>query len=355
MLILGLGVALVAAVVVAILISKLFSYATFLQQELLQPIKVTLEDFESLNPPKVPSILDPPAKSLSIIVPAYNEEERLSATLDEAISFLQRKRNRLGPHFTYEIIVVDDGSKDNTRRVAAEYVKKYGFDAVRVLRVSSNRGKGHAVKRGMQCARGELLLFMDADGATRMSDLDTLEEALSKVTKPSSSSITGSTSAGGSLGAAFGSRAHLEQAAAAKRSRLRNFLTWGFHMLVMLVAGGRIRDTQCGFKLFTRQAAGLVYSNQRLQRWCFDVELLYLADQFGIPVTEVSVNWTEMPGSKIRFTSILHMAFELLVLKVMYQVLGLWRVYSDAELRQLAGGAGGPAASKAGPAGAAAK
>ena len=217
----------------------------------------------------------------------------------------------------------------------------------------------------------------------------------------------------------FGSRAHLEKAAAAQRSKLRNFLTWGFHLLVTLVAGGRIRDTQCGFKvlvhpvcgclllpmfaveisehpthasrvgvqIFTRQAAAVIFGNQRLQRWCFDVELLFLAEQvqynllsfltptcpsalrhgvvsplqFEVPVTEVSVHWTEMAGSKIRFTSILHMAFELLSIKVCailafaslnglptittyfplpllqlsYQVLGIWRVYAARELQIL--------------------
>ncbi|KAG1656832.1 hypothetical protein FOA52_006287, partial [Chlamydomonas sp. UWO 241] len=293
------------ATAVNFLVTAVIKFAQRLQSDLGAPIKVTLEDFASLSPPPAPSVFSPATKSLSIVVPAYNEEDRLAATLDETISYLQQRRNKQGPHFTYEIIVVDDGSKDGTVRVASKYVERHGFDAVRVLRVSKNCGKGHAVRRGMCIARGEALLLMDADGATRVSDLGLLEDALSKVQRastagepPSPSPPTASSSAPllphspPLLGCAFGSRAHLQRAAMARRSRLRNFLTQGFHACVTLVAGARIRDTQCGFKLFTRAAAATLFGNQRLQRWCFDVELLYLAEQLDIPVAEVPVHWT---------------------------------------------------------------
>ena len=139
--------------------------------------------------PKPPSLYDPATKSLSLIIPAYNEEERLGSTLDEVLSYLMTRRNRIGPHFTYEVIIMDDGSRDGTVRVASGYVKKHGFDAVRVLKAISNRGKGHSVKRAMMIARGERMLLLDADGATRLSDLEKLEEELSKIeTIPSSSS-----------------------------------------------------------------------------------------------------------------------------------------------------------------------
>ncbi|GAX81411.1 hypothetical protein CEUSTIGMA_g8841.t1 [Chlamydomonas eustigma] len=310
-----------------ILLTSIINFATRLQLSLERPIPVTLEDFESLSPPASPSIQDPSSKSLSIIIPAFNEQDRLGATLDEAMNYLQQRRNVSGPHFTYEVIVVDDGSRDETVRLAAGYVQRYGFDAVRVLKSSRNMGKGHAVRRGCLCSRGEVVLFMDADGATRISDLEKLECALRKLTEEKSAETH--------QGVVFGSRSHLERAAMAQRSALRNILTKGFHLLVTLVAGSKIRDTQCGFKLFSRKAALLLFGNQRLQRWCFDVELLHLAEQFEIPVSEVSVRWTEMPGSKIRFTSILHMAFELLTIKICYQVLGLWKVYSEPELREL--------------------
>jgi len=288
--------------------------------------------------------LSEPTKTLSIIVPAYNEEDRLPATLDETLNYLQWRRNKQGPDFTYEIIIVDDGSKDNTPGVAFEYVKKHGVDAVRLLRLPQNRGKGMAVREGMMVARGALCLFMDADGATEVRDMELLEAALKKAELPTfgRSKVNGpacktrAADPRGALGMAVGSRAHLEKSAVAKRTWLRNFLMHGFHMLVTFVAGHAVKDTQCGFKMFTRRAAASIYSNQRLQRWCFDVELIYLAQRLGVPITEVQVNWTEMPGSKIRFTSIIHMAFELLTLKVAYQLLRVWRVYEEGDVRTAA-------------------
>ncbi|GFR53161.1 hypothetical protein Agub_g15884 [Astrephomene gubernaculifera] len=346
---------LIGLLVAGYALGKVINLVTLITKEFTEPIVCTLEDPDSTAPVPCPSIFDAPTKALSCIVPAYNEEDRLSSTLDEALAYLQRRRDRQGPQFTYEVIIVDDGSTDGTARVAQGYVRRYGLDTVRLLRVSSNRGKGHAVKRGMLVSRGEYCLLMDADGATRFADLEKLEAGLERVMQPGfsrsprpspsaapttatspSSASSGGPSQQGPLGVAYGSRAHLHKDAIVKRSRLRNFLTRGFHVLVYLVAGGRVRDTQCGFKLFTRRSAAILFSNQRLQRWCFDVELLYLAEQLGIPVTEVFVNWTEIPGSKIRFTSIILMALELAVLKIAYQVMGSWAIHSEVMLAKKA-------------------
>ena len=123
----------------------------------MSPKTVLLEDFESIEPvrqnspchasassphflpmqPKLPSIFDPATKTISFIIPAFNEEDRLGSTLDEVLSYLMSRRNRIGPHFTYEVIIVDDGSRDGTVRVASGFVKKHGFDAVRVLKVKA--------------------------------------------------------------------------------------------------------------------------------------------------------------------------------------------------------------------------
>lgn len=131
---------------------------------------------------------------------------------------------------------------------------------------------------------------------------------------------------GSKLGTSFGSRAHLEKAALAKRAFHRNILTHGFHLLVSLVVGNKIKDTQCGFKLFTRRTAALLFSNMRLQRYCFDVELIHIAQQLKIPVGEVHVRWTEVPGSKVKFHHIIQMAWELLLIKVGYSPLGNWDI-----------------------------
>ena len=191
------------------------------------------------------------------------------------ISYLDRRRDRTGPSFTYEVVIVDDGSADGTARVAFAAARARGADAVRVLRLPRNRGKGAAVRAGAFVARGERLLMMDADGATRVADLDRLDAALTDATTtkpPASASPGAAASSSPPLGAALGSRAHLAAGVSATRSAHRNFLMKGFHALVVAVAGPAVADTQCGFKLFTRRAARLLFGNQRLQRWCFDGE-----------------------------------------------------------------------------------
>lgn len=189
-------------------------------------------------------------------------------------SYLDRRRDRTGPSFTYEVVIVDDGSADGTARVAFSAARARGADAVRVLRLPRNRGKGAAVRAGAFVARGERLLMMDADGATRVADLDRLDAALTEATtkKPSPQSPGTAATSTLPLGAALGSRAHLAAGVSATRSAHRNFLMKGFHALVVAVAGPAVADTQCGFKLFTRRAARLLFGNQRLQRWCFDGE-----------------------------------------------------------------------------------
>lgn len=138
-------------------------------------------------------------------------------------------------------------------------------------------------------------------------------------------------SIGSKLGACFGSRAHLEKEALARRSFHRNILTHGFHLLVSFVVGNKIKDTQCGFKLFTRRSAALMFSNMRMQRYCFDVELIHVAQQLKIPIGEVHVRWTEVPGSKVKFRHIIQMAWELVLIKVGYSSFCKWDI--DRECR----------------------
>jgi dolichyl-phosphate beta-glucosyltransferase len=196
----------------------------------------------------------------------------------------------------------------------------------------------------MLCARGQRLLMMDADGATKVSDLERLEAKLAEIssckeepissparTRNGKTGVAAKATSSSGLGFVLGSRADLQDAATAKRSAVRNFLMHGFHLLVMMVVGHQIRDTQCGFKLFSRSAAQQLYSNQRLQRWCFDVELVYLAQRLKVPMAEVQVNWTEIPGSKIRVTSMVHMAIELAMIRAGYSS-GMWKVRGPEEV-----------------------
>ncbi|KAJ8423064.1 hypothetical protein Cgig2_019834 [Carnegiea gigantea] len=285
------------------------------------------EDPNSLKPVPCPSIFDPAEKYISLIIPAYNEEHRLPGTLDETMNYLQKRRKK-DDSFTYEVVIVDDGSVDGTKTVAFDYIKKYKVDNVRVLLLGRNHGKGEAIRQGMLHSRGALLLMLDADGATKISDLEKLEDEIFAVAR---NELHFDNAAVGCLGisdipiVAFGSRAHLEEKALATRKWYRNFLMKGFHLVVLLAAGPGIRDTQCGFKMFTRAAARKLFRNVRLKRWCFDVELVYLCKWFRIPMIEISVTWTEIPGSKVTLLSIPNMLWELVLMSVGYRI-GMWKI-----------------------------
>ncbi|XP_017068501.2 dolichyl-phosphate beta-glucosyltransferase [Drosophila eugracilis] len=276
----------------------------------------TFLDPNSIKTFTFPSLEDTPSVELSVIVPAYNEEQRLPAMLDECLAFLEQK-SAGNPSFTYEVIVVSDGSQDATVSVALSYSKKHGAEKVRVLELIENRGKGGAVRMGILSARGRNLLFADADGATKFADYDKLEVALKQLASEWRDD-----------GIAIGSRAHLEDDAIATRSFFRTILMHGFHFLVWLFAVRSIRDTQCGFKLFSRTTARKLFTSLHVERWAFDVELLYLAEKLKVPMSEVAVRWTEIDGSKLTpFWSWLQMGRDLFMIWLRYLV-GAWRIAS---------------------------
>ncbi|KAM4796373.1 dolichyl-phosphate beta-glucosyltransferase [Rhinophrynus dorsalis] len=267
-----------------------------------------------------PSVHDHPTKDLSVVVPSYNEETRLPVMMDEALEFLEQRQKKR-PSFSYEVIVVDDGSKDKTSEVAMKYCKKYGSDKVRVLTLIKNRGKGGAVRMGVLVSRGKTILMADADGATKFADLENVEAGLEKL-KPWPDQMAIS----------CGSRAHLEQDSIAQRSVFRTFLMYGFHFLVWFLCVRGVKDTQCGFKLFTREAAARTFSALHVDRWAFDVELLYIAQCLKIPVAEVAVNWTEIEGSKlVPFWSWLQMGRDLLFIRLRY-LTGAWKIDTMGKL-----------------------
>ncbi|XP_063807920.1 dolichyl-phosphate beta-glucosyltransferase [Pseudophryne corroboree] len=267
-----------------------------------------------------PSIHDQPTKDLSVVVPAYNEEERLPVMMDEAVEYLEKKQKR-SPSFRYEVIVVDDGSSDKTTEVALKYANKYGSDKVRVLTLVKNRGKGGAVRMGVLVSRGKTILMADADGATKFADLENVEIGLNSL-KPWPENMAIS----------CGSRAHLKEESIAKRSIFRTFLMYGFHFLVWFLCVRGVKDTQCGFKLFTREAAARTFSALHVDRWAFDVELLYIAQCLKIPVAEVAVNWTEIEGSKlVPFWSWLQMGRDLLFIRLRY-LTGVWKLDTTGKL-----------------------
>ncbi|XP_067626255.1 dolichyl-phosphate beta-glucosyltransferase [Eurosta solidaginis] len=278
------------------------------EQHFLDPIAIKNVDF--------PTIENAPSVDLSVIVPAYNEEQRLPSMMEECLNFLEEKSKDAS--FTYEVIVVSDGSSDGTVSLALKYSKRFTANKLRVLELIDNRGKGGAVRLGMLSARGRYLLFADADGATKFSDYAKLEQSIRSVaTDWQSDAIV------------VGSRAHLEKEAIATRSFFRTFLMHGFHFLVWLFAVRSIRDTQCGFKLLTRSAAHKLFKNLHVERWAFDVELLYMAERLKIPISEVSVNWKEIEGSKLTpVWSWLQMGVDLFLIWFRYTI-GAWQLYDE--------------------------
>ncbi|SAL96122.1 hypothetical protein [Absidia glauca] len=264
---------------------------------------------------KTPSIFDPPSVSLSLIVPAFDESKRLPIMLNDTVDFLETRKKTNGS-FTYEVIIVDDGSRDNTIQAATDYARNRPTVDIRILALEKNRGKGGAVTQGMLCARGEQCLMVDADGATEFSDLANLEEKLESTVNEEG------------YGIAVGSRSHLVSTeAVVKRSFIRNFLMRAFHTLVYTLGIRGIEDTQCGFKLFTRKAAQLVFPNMHVERWIFDIECLMIAQSQKIPLVEVQVKWHEIDGSKVNLiTDSAQMARDLFLIRLNF-MLGFWKIH----------------------------
>ncbi|KAF6375916.1 ALG5 dolichyl-phosphate beta-glucosyltransferase [Rhinolophus ferrumequinum] len=277
-----LGVALAAAALI------LISFVAFITATEMPPLHQHEEERFFLNAKgqkeTLPSIRDSPTKQLSVVVPSYNEEKRLPVMMDEALGYLEERQ-------------------------------KYGSDKVRVITLVKNRGKGGAVRMGIFSSRGEKILMADADGATKFPDVEKLEKGLNDLQPwPDQMAI------------ACGSRAHLKEKSIAQRSYFRTLLMYGFHFLVWFLCVQGIRDTQCGFKLLTREAASRTFSSLHIERWAFDVELLYIAQFFKIPIAEIAVNWTEIEGSKlVPFWSWLQMGKDLLFIRLRY-LTGAWKL-----------------------------
>lgn len=253
-----------------------------------------------------PSVYGAAETELTVVVPAYNEEKRLPQMLDEAVGYLN---SRASAHsaFTYEVIVVDDGSSDGTAKAALSFVSSQTAERVRLLQLSRNRGKGAAVRAGVLAARGRFVLMADADAATRFADIEKLERAVA---------------VGASV--AIGSRTHLK-GTGKSRGLLRGLASVVFNMVVVYVGGVLgIGDTQCGFKLYSRAAACVAFGGQKLDRWAFDVENLFRCQQAGLLVVEVPVAWTEVPGSKLSVVkATINMFKDMLRMRYNY-VFGRW-------------------------------
>jgi glycosyltransferase involved in cell wall biosynthesis len=210
-------------------------------------------------------------RSISIIIPAYNEAQRLPGTMRKVREYLGRSAWDF-----VEIVVVDDGSRDGT----AEAARAAG---ARVLQNPGNRGKGYSVRHGMLEAKGEWVLFTDADLSAPIEELDKLWSAAARAQAQ----------------VAIGSRAVDRSLIGVRQPFLREASGRFFNLVVRLVTGLPFEDTQCGFKLFEARTAREIFGRQRLEGFGFDVEVLYIARRLGCRTVEVPVRWNDVAGTKV--------------------------------------------------------
>jgi dolichyl-phosphate beta-glucosyltransferase len=210
---------------------------------------------------------------LSIVIPSFNEELRLPATLTSIANYIRASGRAT------EVIVVDDGSRDQTAAVAALYTNH--IPGLRVLRNSENRGKGFSVRRGMLEARGRIVLFTDADLSAPIEEAEKLLAALAD------------------NDVAIGSRAVDRSLISVHQSRFRELAGIIFNVIVRLALRLPFVDTQCGFKAFRREPCRVIFEQQRIERFGFDPELLYLARHHGLQAVEIPVRWAHSPATKV--------------------------------------------------------
>ncbi len=210
----------------------------------------------------------------SIVIPAYNEGQRLGASLERILAYVGEQG------WDAEILVVNDGSRDQTAALAGEYAARH--PTVRLVENPGNRGKGYTVRHGMLEAQGEFRLFTDADLSAPIAEAGKLFAALR---------------AGAEV--AIGSRWLASETQTVRQPVYRQLFGRVFNLLLRLLLGLGFKDTQCGFKAFTRRAAQELFPRQQIERWAFDPELLYLARRLQLKTEEVPVEWAHDARSTI--------------------------------------------------------
>jgi dolichyl-phosphate beta-glucosyltransferase len=229
-------------------------------------------------------------KEISIVISAYNEEERIGDRLKEIILYLQRKK------YDYEIIIVDDGSKDKTVEIVKEFVGKN--KKIRLLKNEKNMGKGYGIKRGMLSARKNLILFTDSDKSTPMKELDKFEEYIPY------------------YDIVIGSRGLKESDVRIKQPFYKTIAgKIGNKLIIQLFLTPGIKDTQCGFKLFKKNAL-FVFEKQTIERWGFDFEVLFVAKKYGLRIKEVPVTWINDERTKFKFKDYFKSFWEVLKIRI---------------------------------------
>lgn len=210
----------------------------------------------------------------SLVIPAYNESNRIRPTLDEIIRYVQQQK------WDAEILVVDDGSRDDTAAIVREYSGWY--PQVQLIQNPGNRGKGFSVRNGMLHARGDICLFTDADLSSPITEAEKLFDAIH---------------AGADI--AIGSRWLRAEMQTERQPLYRQAFGRIFNVLLRLVLGLHFMDTQCGFKAFRREAAQQIFPKQKIERWGFDPEILFVARRLNLRTVEIPVLWAHSEGTRL--------------------------------------------------------
>ncbi len=216
----------------------------------------------------------------SIIIPCYNEAKLISSTLDQVENFFKSK------NWSFEIIVIDDGSTDQTAELASKF-------NIKLLKNEKNQGKGYSISRGVQASSGELILFTDADLSTPIEELEKLLLFIPE------------------YDIVIGSRAMADSQIEKSQPWYKEGLGKMGNLLIRLILGLKIKDTQCGFKLFKRKVID-IFERQTINGWGFDFEILFIAQNRGYQIKEVAVRWLNEPNSKVTVSGYLRTVEELL-------------------------------------------
>jgi dolichyl-phosphate beta-glucosyltransferase len=235
---------------------------------------------------------------LSIVIPAFNEQSRIPQTLESLSEFINSKYI-IDNNLSVEVLVVDDGSLDLTSSVVLGFSNK--IKNLKLLSYPNNEGKGFAVKYGITNASGARILICDADGSTPFAELIKLYES----------------SKNDGFDVVIGSRAINNSDVVLKTSLHRKLLGRLFSLFVRSILQFKILDTQCGFKLFTKESADKIFKLQTIYGFGFDPEILFIAIKLNFSVREMPVNWSNVPGSKVNLVSdSFRMLFDLFDIRI---------------------------------------
>lgn len=227
---------------------------------------------------------------LSLVIPSYNEEKILESSLQKVITYLGSKK------FTWEIIVVDDGSTDKTK----EIVKKFTKNKVRLVSLAINQGKGAALKAGVLNSKGDLIVFTDCDLSISINHLDIMIEKLSK-----------------DYPVVIGSRRIKGSQIVVHQPFLREKMGQVFTLFSKLISGVNLPDFTCGFKGFRKEAALKIFSKSLIKRWAYDTEIIFLANKMGLRIGQVPVLWKNRKDTRVRLGSAVLTSF-LDLLRIKY-------------------------------------